>query len=40
MLGHELDCCERGNESSYFTKCPELLDQLSDYQLLKKESAL
>jgi hypothetical protein len=33
-------CCEHGNEISDSIKGGEFLDQLSDYQLLKKDSAL
>jgi hypothetical protein len=32
-------CCEHGNEPSGFIKGGEPLDQLNDYQLLKKDSA-
>jgi hypothetical protein len=32
-------CCEHGNEPSGSIKCGEFLDQLSDCQLLKKNSA-
>jgi hypothetical protein len=31
-------CCEHGNEPSSFIKGGEFLDQLSDCQLLKKDS--
>jgi len=31
--------CEHANESSGSIKCREFLDQLSDYQLVKKGSA-
>jgi hypothetical protein len=31
-------CCEHGNEPSCSTTCREFLDQLIDYQLLKKDS--
>jgi hypothetical protein len=31
--------CENGNEPSGFMKGGELFDQISDYQVLKKDSA-
>jgi hypothetical protein len=34
------DCCEHGNETSGSIKGGEFLDYLSDYQLLRSESAL
>jgi len=33
------DSCEYGNESWCFIKVGEFLEQLSDYELLKKDSA-
>jgi hypothetical protein len=35
----QADSCEYDNEPSGFVKGGEFLDQLSDYQLLKKDSA-
>jgi hypothetical protein len=32
-------CCEHGNELPCSIKCGEFLEQLNDYQLLKKDSA-
>jgi hypothetical protein len=32
-------CCEHGNETSDSIKCWEFLHQLSNYHLLKKDSA-
>jgi hypothetical protein len=34
-----MGCCEHGNEHSVSIKGGEFVDQLSDYQLLKKNSA-
>jgi hypothetical protein len=34
------DYCEYGNESSGFIKGGEFLDQLRDYELLRKDSVL
>jgi hypothetical protein len=34
------DCCEHGNEALGFIKSREFIDQMSDYQLLKKGSSL
>jgi hypothetical protein len=33
------DCCEHGNEPSYFIKCGEFIDYLGDYHPLKKKQA-
>ena len=33
------ESCEKGDERAGSTKCGEFLDQLRDYQLLKRDSA-